>query len=675
MHPLPALLLLVLLLLPLSASAAPLHLDDRHAMIDTAGHLDVLEDPEARLDAAQANAASGWRALPGSLNAGYTPATQWLRFTLQVDKPVPGGWMLRLSNALLDDVQVYAQVAPDDWQLLGRSGEDIARDRWPVGYRSAVIPFAPETTGQHVLLVRLQNKNAMVTRLEVWQRLAFDNHSRREGLFFGLHFGFYLLLIGLHAIFWLATRTPMSGLFLLYLGLSVLNEVLSLGLIQQITGLPVFWSDRLLGMGFAINLLFAFRMSVRQLGMPMLYPLANRWLDRCMRSVAGICLALALAGYYAWSVMPVQLLALLLIIGFSSLCAFLLWRGYRHARFFALAFGVYYVGVLIGFLRNLGYLPVNAWTEYASALGTMLHMILLSLWLVGRYERKLRIRERWQANLSANLAHEHSQHLARKVEQRTADLRQEIQRRELLEQELRNALELEQRVRTEQHDFVAMVSHEFRTPLAIITTLAQRLEQSLPAQGPRNAERCQQIRDAASRLLALVDEYLSDDRMSESRVELKYAACDLPALLEELRGDFAPGRIRCHLNQVPQRFVTDVGLLHIALRNLLANADRHTPAGEAVEVDVHAAGDALRIDIRNVSASIPAHEREQIFRKYFRGQSARHAPGAGLGLYLVKRIAQMLGGDISLLSGGGEQGVCFRLRLPQVPLLPDNKSY
>lgn len=643
-------------------------------MIDTAGHLDVLEDPEARLDAAQANAADGWHRLPNSLNAGYTPITQWLRLRVQVDKPVPGGWMLRLSNALLDDVEVYAELTPGDWQLLGHSGENVSRDQWPVGYRSAVIPFAPETTGQHVLLVRLQSKNAMVTRLEVWQRLAFDNHSRREGLFFGLHFGFYLLLIGLHAIFWLATRTPMSGLLLLYLGLSVLNEVLSLGLVQQITGLPVFWSDRLLGMGFAINLLFAFRMSVRQLGMPTLYPLTTRWLDRVMQSVAGACLVLALAGYYAWSVMPVQLMALLLIVGFTSLCTSLLWRGYRHARFFALAFGVYYLGVLIGFLRNLGYIPVNAWTEYTSALGTMLHMILLSLWLIGRYERKRRIRERWQANLAANLAHEHSLHLARKVEQRTADLRQEIQRRELLEQELRNALELEQRVRTEQHDFVAMVSHEFRTPLAIITTLSQRLEQSLPAQGPRNAERCQQIRDAASRLLALVDEYLSDDRMSESQVELKYAPCDLPALLGELSGDFAPGRIRCNLSQAPQQLVTDIGLLHIALRNLLANADRHTPAGEAVEVDVHEAGQTLLIDIRNVSASIPAHEREQVFRKYFRGQSARHAPGAGLGLYLVKRISQLLGGDITLLSAEGEQGVCFRLRLPQTPSLPDIKT-
>lgn len=660
------LLLLLILLLPLPLSAAALHLDESQPMVDTAGFLEHLQDPDARLSAAQADAAEGWQALPDSLNAGYTSATHWLRLTLEVDEALPGGWMLLLSNALLDDVQVYAWRS-GDWQLLGHSGENIPRRQWPVDYRSAVIPFEPSEPGQQVLLLRMQSKNSLATRLEIWQRLAFDDHSRHEGLLFGLHFGFYLLLIGLHAVFWMAIRTPLSGLFLLYISLSLLNEVLSLGLIQQLSGLPVSWSDRLLAAGFACNLLVGFRVSMHLLGLPALYPRTSRWLDHLIKVVAACCLVLALSGDYALSVVPVLLLGMLIIIGFSCMCAFLLARGYRHARFFALAFGAFYAGLLVGFMRNLGYLPINAWTEHASALGTMLHMILLSLWLVGRYERKRRARERWQANRATKLARQHSLQLAREVEQRTADLRQEIQRRELLEQELRNALELEQRVHTEQQDFVAMVSHEFRTPLAIITTLSQRIEQGVPAQSPKNAERCQQIRSAASRLLTLVDDYLSDDRMSASRVELKHVPYDLPALLEELSGDFAPGRIRNHFHWLPQGLVTDVGLLHIALRNLLANADRHAPANEAVDIEVNEDGAFLLIDICNVSTSIPAHERERLFRKYFRGQSAKHAPGAGLGLYLVRRISEMLGGDVTLLSADGERGVCFRLRLPKIP--------
>lgn len=666
MFRLPPLLLLLILLLPSTLQAAALQLDDTKPMFSTAGYLEGLSDPGGQLDVAQANAAQGWQKLSSNLNAGYTPDTYWLRLQLDVPQPLPGGWMLHLSNALLDDVRVYTWDS-SDWQLLGLSGENVSRSDWPVDYRSAVIPFEPTEAGQHTLLIRLSSKNSLATRVEIWQRLAFDDNSRREGLFFGLHFGFYLLLIGLHAIFWATTRSKMSGLFLLYVSLSLLNEVLSLGLIQQISGLPVKWSDRILGAGFACNLLVGFRVSMQQLGMPILYPRTSRWMDHTIKVASLYCLGMALLNQYALSVVPVLLLGLVMMVGFSGMCIRLLIRGYRHARFFALAFGVFYAGLLIGFLRNLGYLPVNPGTELATTIATMLHMILLSLWLIARYERKRRSRERWQANRAANMAQQHSQELTREVEQRTADLRKEIHRRELLEQELRNALELEQRVRTEQQDFVAMVSHEFRTPLAIITTLSQRIEQSTPPQTPRNTERCQQIRDAASRLLALVDEYLNDDRMSESIIELKHAPYDLPALLQELSGDFAPGRIRNHFNCRPEGLVTDVGLLHIALRNLLANADRHSLTDETVEVEINEDGDFLLIDICNVSSQIPAHERERLFRKYFRGQNAKHATGAGLGLYLVKRISEMLGGDVTLLSAGGEQGVCFRLRLPKTP--------
>lgn len=668
MFRLPPLLLLLILLLPSTLQAAALHLDDTKPMFSTAGYLEGLADPGGQLDVAQANAAQGWQKLPSNLNAGYTPDTYWLRLQLDVPQPLPGGWMLHLSNALLDDVRIYIW-RPSGWQLLGLSGENVSRSEWPVDYRSAVIPFEPTEAGQHTLLIRLESKNSLATRVEIWQRLAFDDNSRREGLFFGLHFGFYLLLIGLHAIFWATTRSKMSGLFLLYVSLSLLNEVLSLGLIQQISGLPVTWSDRILGAGFACNLLVGFRVSMQQLGMPILYPRTSRWMDHTIKVAALYCLSMALLNQYALSVVPVLLLGLVMMVGFSGMCIRLLIRGYRHARFFALAFGVFYAGLLIGFLRNLGYLPVNPGTELATTIATMLHMILLSLWLIARYERKRRSRERWQANRAANMAQQHSQELTREVEQRTADLRKEIHRRELLEQELRNALELEQRVRTEQQDFVAMVSHEFRTPLAIITTLSQRIEQSTPPQTPKNTERCQQIRDAASRLLALVDEYLNDDRMSESIVELKHAPYNLPVLLHELSGDFAPGRIRNRFNYRPEGLVTDVGLLHIALRNLLANADRHSPSDETVEVEVNEDGDFLLIDICNVSSKIPAHERERLFRKYFRGQNAKHATGAGLGLYLVKRISEMLGGDVTLLSAGGEQGVCFRLRLPKTPAI------
>ncbi|MFD4837145.1 7TM diverse intracellular signaling domain-containing protein [Achromobacter sp. NPDC058515] len=661
--------MLALLMAGLTAAAAqaraePLRLDGKVRVHDAGGHLERLDDAGGALDAADAAEARNWTALSGNLSAGFTPATVWLRLPVQVDQIPQGGWMLRLSNALLDDVKVYVSRG-GGWTLLGRSGEDLPRRDWPVDYRSPAIQFDPPGAGSYVILVRLQSKNALATRLEVWERLAFDNQSRREGLLFGLYFGFYLLLICAHAAFWLVTRAPMSGLFLAYIGSCVFNEVLSLGLVQQLTGLPVGWSDRLLGVGIAISLPVAMRIAFRQLDLAALYPRAVRWLEALFWGIAVACSTLIVTGHYAWGMQPIQALALLLIVGFSSLAAYLLKRGWRPARFFALAFGVFYVSVLIAFLRNLGVLPVNAFTEYVSTLGTMLHMLLLSLFIVGRYERRRRIRERQQANVAADLARQHSQRLEQEVALRTAEMQSEIERRVELEGELRTSLDKERQVFVEQRDFVAMVSHEFRTPLAIITTSAQQLGRNLAAPVEKSLARCGNIRDAAMRLLALVDEYLTHDRMREPRAALRMSRCDLPALLEDLDREFPPGRIRCEYGPGEHVLDCDAGMLRIALRNLLANADRHCADGGTVLASVREEGAMLRIEVANPGSRIPPAEQERLFQKYYRGQNALRHPGAGLGLYLVSSIAERLGGSVMLKTAGGDEPVCFCLSLPQ----------
>lgn len=658
-----ALLMASVLILAGEARSAPLRLDGQARVEDTGGHLERLDDPDGAFDAVAAAQAGGWTALPGNLSAGFTSATVWLRLPVQVETIPQGGWMLRLSNSLLDDVRVYVSQGAG-WTLLGRSGEDLPRRDWPVDYRSPVIQFDPPQPGSYVILVRLQSKNALATRLEVWQRLAFDNQSRREGLLFGLYFGFYLLLICAHAAFWLVTRAPMSGLFLAYIGNCVFNEVLSLGLVQQLTGLPVGWSDRLLGVGIAISLPVALRIAFRQLNLAALYPRAVRWLDALFWGIAAACATLVVTGNYAWGMQPIQALALLLIVGFSTLAAYLLKRGWRPARFFAFAFGVFYVSVLIAFLRNLGVFPVNAFTEYVSTLGTMLHMLLLSLFIVGSYERRRRIRELQQANLAADLARQHSLGLEREVALRTAEMQSEIERRVELEGELRTSLDKERQMFVEQRDFVAMVSHEFRTPLAIITTSAQQLGRNLAAPVEKSLARCANIRDAAMRLLALVDEYLTDDRMREPRAALRMTQCDVPALLADLEREFAPGRIRFEYGPGAHVLDCDAGMLRIALRNLLANADRHCAEGETVRVQVSEEGAMLHIDVANPGSQIPPADQERLFQKYYRGQNALRHPGAGLGLYLVSSIAGRLGGTVALKSAGGDEPVCFGLSLP-----------
>ncbi|MCW0379292.1 Adaptive-response sensory-kinase SasA [Xanthomonas sacchari] len=634
---------------------------------DASGYLQRLDDPHGRLDVVQAAAATGWTRLPDGLNAGFADGAVWLRLPVHLQSVPPGGWMMRLSNALLDDVQAYVRPAGGAWRALGDSGERVPRRDWPVDYRSPVFQFAPTHAGDYEVLLRLRSKNAMVTRLDVWQRLPFDNHSRREGLQFGLYFGFYLLLLCLHVLFWLATRARMSGLFVAYLGGCVFNEAMSIGLVQQVTGMPMAWSDTLLGISIACSLPVGFQVASRQLNLRAFHPRLVRWGTRLLWAVALGCAVFVIAGHYAWGMQPVQSLGLLEILLLAGLGLHLLWRRYRPALFFVLAFFPFYLGVMLGFLRNLGFVPVNAWTQYATTFGTMLHMTLLSVFLIGRYERQRRLRERRHAEAAVALARRHGLALERDVALRTAELRNEIGRRQALENDLRGLLQTERKVMQEQRDFVAMVSHEFRTPLAVIMTSAQQLARKLDAPPERNRVRCGNIRDAAQRLLALVDEYLADDRMGEAASELRLQPCALRVLLDDLCGDFPPQRVVCEILTDDDGLLTDTGLLRVAVRNLLANADRHCPAGMAIRARVRGSAGGLRLEVANPGERIAPAERERLFQKYYRGESARHAPGAGLGLYLVRRIAERLGGWVGLARQAPDESVCFVLLLPRRP--------
>lgn len=642
--------LVLLLLTPVPAAAQTVLPLTREASIhSTAGHLQRLDDPTGTLEAKLADEAAEWTDLPGNLSASYTSSIVWLRLRLSATEP--GQWMLLLRNPVLDDVRVYvrqeggsdAQPNADarPWRTLGASGEDVPRSDWPVDFRSAAFQFDLAGAGTHTVLVRIAGRNAVNTALDVWQRLAFDNHTRREGLNFGLYFGFYLLLICLHTLFWRATRAPASGLFLAYVSLCVAVELFTLGLVQQLTGMTGLWGDRLLGTALAVSYPVVTLMALRQLQLQAVWPRLVRTLCATAWGTALASTALVLTGHEGGGVQLLQALAsptLLLLLG---LALWLLRTGYPHARFFLIVFTPYYASALVAFARNMSLFPVTAFTENASAVGSMLHMVLLSLWIVGGYVRQRRVHEHAQIRLESELA-----------------------QRQHREGELLQALELERRVRQEQRDFVAMVSHEFRTPLAIIGTSAQQWARNLDAPPEKSLARSHNIRAAVQRLLNLVDDCLADDRMAEPHLPVQRTQCDLHALIHGLREDFAPGRVGCLLGEDTRDLATNAALLRIALRNLLANADRHAPAGTAVQISTRRDGDRLHIDVANDGAAIPAEEQARLFERYFRGRSTQGQPGSGLGLYLVQRITEKLGGRVGLVSAGGDVPVRLRVDLP-----------
>ncbi|MEX8193525.1 sensor histidine kinase [Comamonas guangdongensis] len=658
---------LLLTLVGTSVGAQPVLQLDAGSSISASGHLALLRDPGGQLAADATGEASSWQALPGSVKLGYTDDAVWLRLSVQRGSDAPVRWLLKFSNALLDDVRLYRRDASGHWQLAQRSGEEQDRRLWPIDARNPVLPLQLNSAEPEPLLLRVQTRNALTTRLEIATPELHGSESQRESFYYGLGLGFGLLLVLFHALFWLKTREMVNAWYVAYVGLALQSEWLTSGLAQQAFGLPGWLSDHWLSLVLCTALPVGVFYSDLQLGLAQRMPRFSRGLIAVFSAIGLIAAMLVIAGNIGAGMQLMQLGALTAMVLMIGTALWLLPRDDGRARAFLLVFGIYYAGVTVAFLRNLGLLPNTVITQNATALGTLVHMLVMSVRLSEGYDRMRREKEAAQQRLVA-LVGQQNELLEQEVLRRTVALRQEIARREYLEVELRAALETERRTRQSQLDFIAMISHEFRTPLAIINTTAQQIARNLDAAREKTLARCTNLRDAAKRMMALVDEYLSTDRMNTEQAPFQPRECsgeELRELLDDLAADWPDARVRLHDAALPERLWCDLELLRVAVRNLLANADRHTLPDLQFDLEVLARPQGrFAIRVSNPGAEIPSDEVKHLFEKYFRGRQAQQSPGAGLGLYLVRRIAELHGGEAYLESSGGDGAVQFQLSIP-----------
>lgn len=206
--------------------------------------------------------------------------------------------------------------------------------------------------------------------------------------------------------------------------------------------------------------------------------------------------------------------------------------------------------------------------------------------------------------------------------------------------------------------FVADAAHELRTPIAILNT---RLE-SLPA-GP---EKTRLLEDSA-RLATLAEQLLDIQRFDQCRNP--FVRVDLVAVARNVAADLAPLAIAAgyelSLDTAVDRVETsgDRAALERALTNLVQNAIQH--GGRRGTITIHV-GSAATIDVSDEGDGIPQDQRTRIFDPFYR--LAPLDRGAGLGLNMVREIARLHGGHVSVLDGP-KGGACFRLTLPPAPLV------
>jgi signal transduction histidine kinase len=221
-------------------------------------------------------------------------------------------------------------------------------------------------------------------------------------------------------------------------------------------------------------------------------------------------------------------------------------------------------------------------------------------------------------------------------------------------------------------DFVAAVSHELRTPLTSIYGFAETLlRQDVPFGDEERRIFLGYIASESERLTEIVDQLLNIARLDAGDLQVESGRIDLGSVVSELvasveeSGAMNGHRFEVDLPEEPLAAEADPDKVRQVFNILLENALRYSPEGGTVTVGARRVSDRVEVRVMDEGIGIPSAERDRIFRKFYRAESAARdgAAGTGLGLFIAKELVLAMGGRIWVDSTEGE-GSSFSFELP-----------
>jgi PAS domain S-box-containing protein len=237
------------------------------------------------------------------------------------------------------------------------------------------------------------------------------------------------------------------------------------------------------------------------------------------------------------------------------------------------------------------------------------------------------------------------------------------------EQDTRDALDQQKALNTLRSRFVAMTSHEFRTPLSTILTSAELLkyyDERLP-KGEKH-EILKTIEDGVQRMKRMLDRVLLLGKVEAHMLEFRPQQIDLRKVCQDIADDaqtqhpLSRSAIRTHFAPTLAHHGFDEKLLHHILGNLLSNALKYSPSGRAVSFRVFSDDAHTVFEVSDQGIGIPEDEVPHLFESFHRASNVGDIPGTGLGLAIVKNAVDLHGGTIRVTSRPG-QGTTFTVQL------------
>lgn len=600
-----------------------------------------------------------WTLLKGPLSEGYSRSAVWLRLDPPPNLTTASRLWLEAGPTYLDHVDVF-QRAGDGWAV--QKGGDMV----PLSQRRVARPLVFQIDPRQPVWVRIATSSAMQFHATLHDDSSLYRAVMGQSSAMGSIAGATACLLTAILLtgWWLRSR-PLAAFGVVGL-ITLLHALGTRGYAAEwIPEAYTIWGSHLVGVG-AMLLAAGCAWVVREQ-----LTRGTRWqrVDRMLVALALLdlaCIAAIPLNAYdrvAWVAVVSPCLS-----GVAGLWLCTRNRSGRLAHIVILGYVVHAMSAVLIALAFMGVLvlPFHAGGIWA------LQMVFFGLGQVGviLYGVARNYQQGQDERARALLALQESE---RVLELRVAERTQALQESR---QALGAVLEEERLMRVEQRQFFNMVSHEFRTPLAIVDSAATA-QLSFPSQDlDEQKARAAQIRRACRRLTSLVDNCLISDRMDASGFRLLPGLIDMRALLTDatqLVQWSSKHRLHLFLDAAPEHWPCDGTLVRIAVSNLVDNAVKYAAPGDIFVAARRAESGMLEISVADSGPGMSLEACHKVFQLFERGGRADETRGFGLGLWVTQRIARLHGGDVALESEL-HRGTCFTLCLAPQPLSDTDRS-
>jgi signal transduction histidine kinase len=211
-----------------------------------------------------------------------------------------------------------------------------------------------------------------------------------------------------------------------------------------------------------------------------------------------------------------------------------------------------------------------------------------------------------------------------------------------------------------------MASHEFRTPLSTILSSVSLIGKYVESnEQDKRDKHIIRIRSAVNNLTDILNEFLSLGKIEEGKIQIHFSEFNIKEqmrlIISEIRPILKKGQIIEYLHEGETQVNLDLSLVRNILINLISNAIKFSSDGATIWVSSSCENKMNVLIVKDHGLGIPDEEKKHLFERFFRGKNVMNIPGTGLGLHIVSKYIELMGGTISVASEI-EKGTTFTIK-------------